>query len=97
MNEIPPQSQTRKAGTETVLERLYDREGLRRLSLIQRILFQKLRRSEINQLKALHDDRVRGSQLKFVDNLMTLSGDVGQAEPDRADAESDSERGSDND
>ncbi|HTW88538.1 MAG TPA: hypothetical protein VMD75_11080 [Candidatus Binataceae bacterium] len=94
MDHTSPQSQTRNASTETVLERLYDREGLRRLSIIQRNLFQKLRRSEIDQLKVLRDDRERELKLRRLDNLMTVIDKV--VDPDGADAESDSKRGLDN-
>jgi hypothetical protein len=84
MVQTKSQSTAGSADTETALERFCDREGLRRLSLIQQILFQQMRRSEINQLEEVCRDRALRLLLCRLDKFITTVDDTVTAKTKRA-------------
>jgi hypothetical protein len=76
MSEITPQSKARSAGTDTALERLRDRESIRTLCLVQRMILEEVRRCGTSRLEKIRNEYARQNFLYVFDQMLTFADDL---------------------
>ena len=75
MNQEERPSNLRNTGGETALGRLCDRESVRTLSLVQRMIHEEIRQSGTSRLETIWLYYVRQEMLCIFDQMLTFAED----------------------
>ena len=73
MDESKQQTNEENSSAELAFKRLIDQESLFRLSLIQRIILEKMRHADPSQLHVMWEEQYRRTMLYTFDKLLRLS------------------------